>query len=355
MKQLEYSVRFNTPAFLGNAEQNGQWRTPPFKALLRQWWRVAYAAANGFPANVADMRREEGWLFGVASDGDGDSRKSQIRIRLDRWDEGQLKKGQWQALATVKHPEVPKPISSDLYLGYGPVTLPRGSHQPTLKANAAIQFGESAILSIAVPEANADLIVQALTLMHRYGAAGGRSRNGWGSFALLPSPASGRGAGGEGVSLPDTTVLRPWRDTLSLDWPHAIGQDDKGALVWQTEPSPDWKAVMKQLAQIKINLRTQFKFPNVRPPHQQVEDRHWLSYPITNHTTKAWNRNARLPNSLRIKVRQTGNGQLVGAIFHVPCLPPPEFHPDRRVIESVWQRVHAFLDNPAQNLTRIPA
>lgn len=38
---LSYTVRFTTPAFLGNAEQAGQWRTPPFKALLRQWWRCA--------------------------------------------------------------------------------------------------------------------------------------------------------------------------------------------------------------------------------------------------------------------------------------------------------------------------
>jgi len=43
-KKLDLTVRFLTPAFLGDAEQNGRWRTPPFKALLRQWWRMAYAA-----------------------------------------------------------------------------------------------------------------------------------------------------------------------------------------------------------------------------------------------------------------------------------------------------------------------
>lgn len=60
MKELRYTVRFNTPAFLGNAEQAGQWRTPPFKALLRQWWRVAYAAERNFDVSMAEMRREEG-------------------------------------------------------------------------------------------------------------------------------------------------------------------------------------------------------------------------------------------------------------------------------------------------------
>jgi CRISPR-associated protein Cmr1 len=48
MRTFEYTLRFNTPAFLGNAEQNGQWRTPPIKAQLRQWWRVAHAADNRF-------------------------------------------------------------------------------------------------------------------------------------------------------------------------------------------------------------------------------------------------------------------------------------------------------------------
>ena len=36
MQEMSYEVKFLTPAFLGNAEQSGQWRTPPFKALLRQ-------------------------------------------------------------------------------------------------------------------------------------------------------------------------------------------------------------------------------------------------------------------------------------------------------------------------------
>jgi hypothetical protein len=33
MLKLEYEVRFVTPAFLGNADQNGQWRTPQSLAL----------------------------------------------------------------------------------------------------------------------------------------------------------------------------------------------------------------------------------------------------------------------------------------------------------------------------------
>ena len=40
MHLCSYQLRFQTPAFFGNAQQQGQWCTPPFKALLRQWWQV---------------------------------------------------------------------------------------------------------------------------------------------------------------------------------------------------------------------------------------------------------------------------------------------------------------------------
>ncbi len=349
MKTREYKVLFNTPAFLGNAEQQGQWRTPPFKALIRQWWRVAYAEAHRYPQSTVAMRREEGLLFGHAwleSDHDEQgravaARKSAVRIRLDKWDIGTQRT--WQSLPTVSHPEVKFPVGSDLYLGYGPLTLPHGSKQPQLKNNAAIQAGEWATFAIAFPDEHAPRIERALWLMDRYATAGGRSRNGWGSFGLLPLP-SGEGRG-EGAMLTGATPLRPWLDALTIDWPHAIGRDDQGALIWQTGPHGDWKALMKTLAVLKIGLRTQFVFPNAAPPHQNPLPRHWLSYPITRHTTKAFDRNARLPNQLRFKVRPTGDGKLVGIIFHVPHLPPPEFHPNRQAIIQTWQSVHGLLDD----------
>jgi CRISPR-associated protein Cmr1 len=353
MKTFHLTVTFLTPAFLGDAEQSGQWRTPPFKALLRQWWRVAYAADHDFSADVAEMRREEGLLFGHAwLEDDHDergqkvaARKSQVRIRLDQWEEGGLRS--WQPLATVAHPEVRFRVGSDLYLGYGPVTLPRGSSQPKLKTNAAIQANESAKLSLAVPENQAPRIQQALWLMDRYGTLGGRSRNGWGSFTLTPANGA--------PQLNGQVPLRDWKECLKADWPHAIGKHKNGALIWQTAKAyDDWKLLMRDLAIIKIGLRTQFVFPNVAPPHQQPLERHWLAYPITRHTTRAFDRNARLPNSLRFKVRQTEDGKLVGVIFHMPCLPPQEFRPDVQAIENVWERVHIFLDAPGQKLTRIP-
>ncbi len=351
MKTRTYTLRFNTPAFLGNAEQNGQWRTPPFKAQLRHWWRVAYAAEHGFNVDVAEIRREEGKLFGHAWLEDDRverngrleptaARRSEVRLRLDRWEEGRLKKASWPSVASVTHPEVKNrqgaitPIGSALYQGYGPLVFDNQRRTTALKANAAIQADESAGFSLAFPEGH-PLIEHALWLMHRYGTVGGRSRNGWGSYALTPQ--------GETPELQGTVPLRPWRECLNLDWPHAIGQDQKGALIWQTAEHDDWKSLMRTLAIIKIGLRTQFRFTTGKSaPHP--EDRHWLSYPVTNHDVRSWS-NFRLPNSLRFKVRKTTSGKLVGVIFHMPCLPPAAFRPDRAVIIGVWQCVHQFLDS----------
>jgi CRISPR-associated protein Cmr1 len=84
------------------------------------------------------------------------------------------------------------------------------------------------------------------------------------------------------------------------------------------------------------------------------EDRHWLAYPVTNHSVQPWGNNARLPNTLRFKVRPTADGQLIGVIFHVPHKPPGDFRPDATTLERIWTQVHAYLDTPAQSLKRIP-
>lgn len=345
--QLHYTLCFHTPAFLGNASQQAQWRTPPIKALLRQWWRVAVAKELGY--DVARLRQREAALFGVAAD-EGDSRKSAIRIRLGHWDMGQLK--DWPRHGTVKHREVPAPVGSDLYLGFGPLEYDKASRSTALKNNAALQVGSNASLSLAFPEAEAPALLQALWLMDRFGTLGGRSRNGWGSFSLNANDEKTAGV----IAAVSTAPLRHWQEALKLDWPHALGSDARGPLVWQTRPFDSWPQLMQELARLKIGLRTQFTF-NTGKDAPHTEDRHWLAYPVTNHSVKAWGGNARLPNTLRFKIRPAPENpqQIIGVIFHVPCLPPPAFRPDVQAITAVWKKVHDFLDSPAQSLTRIPA
>jgi hypothetical protein len=108
---------------------------------------VAYAAQQQYRVNVGEMRDIEGHLFGRAGlENDRNekgekvaARRSEVRIRLSRWDEGKLKS--WQAANKINHPEVGM-VDSNLYLGYGPVVVPKGSREPSLNAKAAIQAKE---------------------------------------------------------------------------------------------------------------------------------------------------------------------------------------------------------------------
>lgn len=362
MQTFSYRLTFHTPAFLGNAEQAAQWRTPPIKALLRQWWRVVYAAEHGYRVDVAAMRRAEGRLFGHAwLEDDRDerggkvaARRSEVRLRLSAWEVGTLKSWEGLEQQAVRHPEVERTgykVGPHAYLGFGPLDG-RGGTKFADKVNAAVKAGASATLALAAAPDELHRLQRALALINLYGTLGGRSRNGWGSLDLKPLEGTATLA----QSLHPELMI-PWTEALRADWPQAIGSDRTRPLIWQTAALPDWKQAMRQLAEVKIALRTQqaFKFPNERPDGQ-VHARHWLSYPVTKHEVSTWKRDGlRLPNSLRFKVRPSADGKaLHGVIFHMPCLPPPAFRPDPKAIEQVWQRVHAHLDGDS-SLLRIAA
>lgn len=352
---LACTVKFLTPAFLGDANQEGRWRTPPFKALLRQWWRVAYAQKQNFRVNVAELRSIEGKLFGNAwlmkpgkneKKQEADFSQSLVRLRLARWDQGRL--SSWSGLEAnpLQHPEVHKfRIGPHLYLGYGP--LKWANPNTELARRLAINSGELASLEFAYPDGDAPLIENALALMDCYATVGGRSRNGWGSFVFerRDGPAWEFGE----------PPLRNWLEALEWDWPHAIGRDSTGPLIWQTKESfLNWREAMRSLAIVRLGVRTQFVFPSSGPPHASPQPRHWLSYPITKHTCKLWRKNLRLPNSLRFKIRPAPDdpNRLVGVVFHMPCQPPSEFRPNGPQIQQTWEQVHELLDELTKPLPR---
>lgn len=351
MKKLEYTVSFNTPAFLGNAEQSGQWRAPPFKALIRQWWRVVKAKEVSY--DYRRLLQEENRLFGAADDGGG-SHRSLVRFRLSRrdggtaWTEGTVK--QWPNNDDrLQHPEVKNregrlmPVGAQLYLGYGPLTYRQGgtalNNDPP---RSAIADGPDQTLTLMLPEAHVEEIQTAIQLAAWFGTLGSRSRNGWGALHI-------EGNGIEGLTAADLKpYLRPLNDCLQLDWPHTIGSDAKGTLVWQTEAKSTWREVMKELARIKIEFRTQFKFNQ-----PGFNARHILAYPVTHHTVREWGNQSRLANQIRFKVAKSGDKH-IGVIAHLPCRLPDELasqlHGSPNQL-STWQAVHTVLDQNAQRIS----
>lgn len=353
MQTSELSVRLNTPAFLGDADQKGVWRTPPLKALMREWWRIAAAPAADY--RHQKLREQEGVLFGNAWLDSGAS-QSKVRLGLAHWNEG--KNGWEHKDLTVKHDEVKFPVGSQLYLGYGPLMYEKGAGLK-LKNNAALQADDSNTLKLAWPDTEKN-IPHVLQLIHWFGTIGGRSRNGWGSLEFARQKALAK----HDETL--QTVLRPFADCLQLDWPHAIGQDKQGALIWESKESfTDWQNAMRFLAQTKIDFRTQEKIrfrngvphPNERKRrqdwqlHHQPEERHLLAYPVTHHEVQKqrargdekpdWG-DGRLANQLRFKLFRDSQRQLRARIYHTPhACPLPGVTLDQ---QAVWQKIHHWLD-----------
>lgn len=324
IQPINMTVRFNTPAFLGDFEQQAQWRSPPFKAQLRQWWRVVQARRG---IGVNEMRTLEGHLFGSAAS-DDESTQSAVRIRLGKWQKG-------AGDTTVSRPVISGKNSTkaDLYLGYGPITLK--------ERRTAIAAGDSTRLRIAlVPHPGstlaagrqADDIGKALALMDRFGTLGSRSRNAWGSYTLDGAP-----------QLDLDEYLLDWREALGEAWVRGVGRDEHGALIWHTTEFKTWQDAMHALGQIRVDS------------NHAGGVRTLQSYPVTGKSQPGWKGQDRLPGNVRLKVLRTSAHQFVGQVTHLPCRPNDALMSSGRVsndqLISTWQKVHAQLDSNAQ-LTR---
>ena len=362
MRTLTYHVSFNTPAFLGNAEQQAQWRTPPLKALIRQWWRVVKAPQVGY--SYRELLTLENALFGAAfDDGEAKSHRSLVQLRLSDWGLGGLSsvaKGEM-----VRHQEVPgQQVGANLYLGYGPIG---GSvHRSAIKPATVAQ----ATLKLRFPSEHEHDIKLALQMAHWFGSVGSRSRNGFGSIHFE----------GESILfakdlntnvLSQARLLLPLSDCLRRDWAHAIGGSNTHApAIWrllkvqgnQLTGFDRWEDVMLKLAEIKIAVRTSefFEFQGGgKEGHLKPQPRHFLSYPSgSNHSVKAWGKDGRMANQVRFKVHRRLDGKFMAVVAHLPCALPQRMAEAVRagVPEQVqaWAEVHRILDSQKrQGLIRL--
>lgn len=365
MTVLQYKLSFNTPAFLGNAQQQAQWRTPPIKALIRQWWRVVKAKSVGYDA--AKLLAAENQLFGAAGKEGASSGKSKVSLRLKHWNPGYLK--DWPDLAIKAwHPEVQggRDIGADLYLGFGPLGFSRVLNRTALGINKVTgaqrtAIGDGAndksdqILSLRLPDDHRAEITAAAQLAAWFGSLGSRSRNGWGSLewqALEPTtslqPLSSSAIEG---------ITRPLDSCFNVDWAHSVGISSDGRpAVWLSPTKASWRDVMRDLAMLKIAFRTSLSLAG--KPDGVFALRHLLAYPVTNHSVREWGGQARLGGQIRFKVARVGaNWQ--ARIVHLPCALPAELlnrlSPDnQRMLVSeqlgAWKRVHELLDKNTQRL-----
>ncbi|MDQ6951759.1 MAG: hypothetical protein Q9M26_08850 [Mariprofundales bacterium] len=342
MKQMELKVSFVTPAFLGNAKQQGQWRTPPFKALLRQWWRVAVAKDCGY--DTGELRKREAILFGAAAGNDENIGKSKVRLRLKHWSAGKLT--EWPQRGFQR---IDKQVGADRYLGFGPVSF-RGKleHAPAVDALQERNILIIGFSAKCTPE-EIDEITQAVQLAAWFGAIGGRSSNSWGSLSITADTISG--------SLPTVDAVENYTSSLSSclerDWASALASDRDGPLVW-TEPVASWQKAINRLGVLRKESRKSVK--DIQG--QGLIGSHLLGYPIMKPQARPWIKDARLPNQLRFKVLNSGDG-LVLMVAHVAHgIPNMLWQKQQERAKDwvaqhqlpVWQRVHSMMDHQMTRL-----
>lgn len=372
MRELTYQVSFNTPAFLGNAEQQDQWRTPPFKAMLRQWWRVVKAADVGY--DHRELLKLENALFGSAGDGDVGGR-SKVQLRLSGWDVGTLASVTNGAM--VSHGEVKGgQVGANLYLGYGPIG---GQNRNAIDVKAPAQ-----LLKIRCPAEHADALQKAMQLAAWFGTLGSRSRNGWGSIGITRTENTPLLGFSELAAMDSIQSIAPplsLPKCLNHEWRHAVGTSNEGTpAIWRLfklGPRNEqgkttlvsfgtWEDVMKELARIKIAVRTApyFQFTNGgNQGHASPLPRHVLSYPSgSSHFVSAgnWGQSGRLANQVLFKVHRRETG-FVATIAHFPTRIPHHMAARLQLPDqvAVWQEVHRLLDsertNGLQRMKGVPA
>ena len=305
MKKLEYELRFLTPAFLGNAEQSAQWRTPPIKALLRQWWRVVWAADHGFSNDIEAMRREEGLLFGHAwleddsFERDGRrvttaARKSRVRLRLEATDDA----GAWTPGTQQGVAPVPTTIDAG-YAWFGLVK--RGQGRPD--RNAIRADGREAVhtLVLAVPDEHAECLATVMRFVSQFGQLGSRSRGGWGSFQL---------SGTRSLSVAELQgYAQPTDACLTRDWPMSFCSDEKGLCYWESKATfKTWDQAMLGAALERRRVRSTLKAVGGRDLRAAL----------------GFAEPGRMPSPLRWRVVQTPEKQLVMRVFAMPTLIPED-------------------------------
>ncbi len=100
-ERLELDCEVVTPMFLGDARQQADWRTAPFKGLIRYWWRIAQHDQK----DRNSLAEAESKLFGSAGDQNEEGcGKSMVEVMIrshskpeERWEPIKLN--------GIRHPE----------------------------------------------------------------------------------------------------------------------------------------------------------------------------------------------------------------------------------------------------------
>jgi len=342
--QKTYNIQLNTPAFLGGADQTAQWRTPPFKSLIRRWWRVLKAKEYNY--DHARIREAEGEIFGhtdLKHKGKNWAMKSPVRITLSNWNKGSNKNWPEKQLGTVQASTDSPVINSGVYTGFGAIDFKsKQPIKPWLDDNNIVDL----IIQNRSSYLSKEEIDQVFYLINWLGSIGSRSTNGWGSLNITGVEYDNYQALLEQVS-------RPLEDCLQVEWGHAIGITDGWKTVWETKEFTAWEEAVNELARIMATMRIFAKQKSEQARQQKTFSYiHLLGLPASGHWSL--NGNTRWPCQIKMKVFRTESNRFKGVIYHLPHNIPQKITDELRssmpVNEQInfWKEIHHLLDQETE-------
>jgi CRISPR-associated protein Cmr1 len=283
------------------------------------------------------LREAEGDLFGTASD--AESQQSLMRFRLKHWKDGQLNNDTWPKHEMRNIQVGQGQVRADVYLGFGPIAAASkklGRPEPRLERLAIDPLNQDNELSVRFDRRTNDgqinEVRKALRLASWFGGVGSRSRNGWGSLTFQDDSFS---------RLPQFQVdtaeyCQPFTSCFRHDWPHAIGSDSAGPLVWvgrkNGESFKNWREAVYFLATLRLAIRAAAKkFGR----NNDISANQLIAYPVTQSKNNVWGDDARIAGSLRLKVVGTERG-FVPVAIHLPCAVPKFLFDKLNIDDQQW-------------------
>lgn len=283
--ELKFDVEFVTPTFLGGADGNAEIRTAPFKNLLRRWWRVV----NG-RLSPEELWKRESELFGSTEKNPDTGKifgKSKVELTICS-----INKNDYITTDSIYIGEYESDYGRaelSKYLGYGSV-----GYKSYISPKTRCTF------SLLAPEKFTNELIEVLFLMHLFGTIGSRSRNGWGSFFIIPQNFK--------FNPPSVfSKFSSWEQVFISDkcYPNLIGKDKKGVLAWRTNYCRNWQDAMEKIGTAYYELLEDIK--NNSP----CKYRNLLG------TASG---KERLPAQVVLKVCPSKDKKCYGLIIHIPFL-----------------------------------
>lgn len=180
LHEIRYLCEIITPMFLGDHTGRGaELRPPSIKGAMRFWWRATQSYTS-----IAALKTAEGNIFGTP---EGEGKKSKVLITVKILDpapptNNPLAKHKFYTIINNKN----IPIDIIEYLAYGKTES--GKNDPAKYKRYADYFkpGSKFEVVILTPHEHIKTVNEVFHLVAKYGGLGGKSRNGFGSFRILP-------------------------------------------------------------------------------------------------------------------------------------------------------------------------